>query len=145
LDNQELYNYSRCKEYKVNASTYIFITSSIWLGNQIKVETIFFLISTMESLTVAFKISIPRGMHEIVKLRAVLRRIGKVLRTIDTQSPSNHKNNEEIPAKIILSNLDVFSRDHKILENVNCEIDNGLTVITGGKYTYVLNLETLFQ
>jgi ATP-binding cassette subfamily C (CFTR/MRP) protein 4 len=86
----------------------------------------------MESLTVAFKISIPRGMHEIVKLRAVLRRIGKVLRTIDTQSPSNHNYNEEIPAKIILSNLDVFSRDHKILENVNCEINNGLTVITGG-------------
>jgi ATP-binding cassette subfamily C (CFTR/MRP) protein 4 len=115
----------------LNASTYIFITSSIWLGNQIKVETIFFLITSMQSLANAFKIVIPRGMHEMIKLTAVLRRIGKVLRTIDADSPSKHKNEEKLPAKITLSNLDVFTRDHKILENVNCEIDNGLTVITG--------------
>jgi ATP-binding cassette subfamily C (CFTR/MRP) protein 4 len=115
----------------LNASTYIFITSSIWLGNQIKVETIFFLITSMQSLANAFKIVIPRGMHEMIKLTAVLRRIGKVLRTIDADSPSKHKNEEKLPAKITLSNLDVFTRDHKILENVNCEIENGLTVITG--------------
>jgi ATP-binding cassette subfamily C (CFTR/MRP) protein 4 len=115
----------------LNASTYIFITSSIWLGNQIKVETIFFLITSMQSLANAFKIVIPRGMHEMIKLTAVLRRIGKVLRTIDADSPSKHKNEENLPVKIILSNLDVFSRDHKILKDVNCEIDNGLTVITG--------------
>jgi ATP-binding cassette subfamily C (CFTR/MRP) protein 4 len=85
----------------------------------------------MESLAVAFKIIIPKGMHEMVKLIAVLRRIGKVLRTIDADSPSKHKNEENLPVKIILSNLDVFSRDYKILKNVNCEIDNGLSVITG--------------
>jgi ATP-binding cassette subfamily C (CFTR/MRP) protein 4 len=85
----------------------------------------------MESLAVAFKIIIPKGLHEMVKLIAVLRRIGKVLRTIDADSPSKHKNEENLPVKIILSNLDVFSRDHKILKDVNCEIDNGLTVITG--------------
>jgi ATP-binding cassette subfamily C (CFTR/MRP) protein 4 len=118
-------------ETLLNASTYIFITSSIWLGNQIKVETIFFLITSMQSLANAFKIVIPRGMHEMIKLTAVLRRIGKVLRTIDADSPSKHKNEENLPVKIILSNLDVFSRDHKILKDVNCEIDNGLTVITG--------------
>jgi ATP-binding cassette subfamily C (CFTR/MRP) protein 4 len=85
----------------------------------------------MQSLANAFKIVIPRGMHEMIKLTAVLRRIGKVLRTIDADSPSKHKNEENLPVKIILSNLDVFSRDHKILKDVNCEIDNGLTVITG--------------
>jgi ATP-binding cassette subfamily C (CFTR/MRP) protein 4 len=70
-------------------------------------------------------------MHETIKLIAVLKRIGKFLRNMDTQPPSKHKNDEKLPAKIILSNVDVFSRDHKILENVNCEINNGLTVITG--------------
>jgi ATP-binding cassette subfamily C (CFTR/MRP) protein 4 len=85
----------------------------------------------MESLDFAFKRGIPRGMHEIVKLIAVLRRIRETLRTIDSQSPSKHKNDEKLPAKITLSNLDVFSGNHKILENVNCEIDSGLTVITG--------------
>jgi ATP-binding cassette subfamily C (CFTR/MRP) protein 4 len=115
----------------LNASIYVFITSSIWLRNGIKVETIFFLITSMESLDFAFKRGIPRGMHEIVKLIAVLRRIRETLRNIDSQSSSKHKNDEKLPAKITLSNLDVFSGNHKILENVNCEIDSGLTVITG--------------
>jgi ATP-binding cassette subfamily C (CFTR/MRP) protein 4 len=115
----------------MNTSTYVFITSSIWLGNEIKVETIFFLITSMESLDFAYKRGIPRGMHETVKLIAVLGRIGHFFRTIDAQLASKHKNDEELPTKIILSNVDVFSRDHKILENINCEINNGLTVITG--------------
>jgi ATP-binding cassette subfamily C (CFTR/MRP) protein 4 len=115
----------------LNASTYVFITSSIWLGNQIKVETIFFLIISMQSLGLAFKRGIPRGIHEMIKLVAVLRRIGKVLRIIDAQSPSKHRNQEKVPVKIILSNLDVHSRGCKILENVNFEICNRLTVITG--------------
>jgi ATP-binding cassette subfamily C (CFTR/MRP) protein 4 len=85
----------------------------------------------MEPLSIAFKISFPRGMHEMIKLIAVLRRIGKVLRTVDAQSPSKHKIDEKLPGKITLSNLNVFSGDHKILENVNCEIDTGLTVISG--------------
>ncbi|CAH1368209.1 unnamed protein product, partial [Tenebrio molitor] len=110
---------------------YVFITSSIWLGNEIKVETIFFLITSMESLDFAFKRGIPRGMHETVKLIAVLGRIGNFFRTIDAQLASKHKNDEELPTKIILSNVDVLSRDHKILENINLEINNGLTVITG--------------
>jgi ABC-type molybdenum transport system ATPase subunit/photorepair protein PhrA len=70
-------------------------------------------------------------MHEMIKLIAVLKRIGKFLRNMDTQPLSKHKNDEKLPAKITLSNLDVFSRDHKILKNVNCELGNGLTVITG--------------
>jgi ATP-binding cassette subfamily C (CFTR/MRP) protein 4 len=70
-------------------------------------------------------------MHEMIKLIAVLKRIGKFLRNMDTQPPSKHKNDEKRPAKITLSNIDVFSRDHKILENVNCEVNNGLTIITG--------------
>jgi ATP-binding cassette subfamily C (CFTR/MRP) protein 4 len=85
----------------------------------------------MESLDYAFKRGIARGMHEMIKLIAIFGRIGKFLRTIDVQLPSKHKDDKKLPAKIILSNLDVFCRDHKILENVNCEIDNGLTVITG--------------
>jgi Fe-S cluster assembly ATPase SufC len=116
----------------LHASTYIFIISSIWLGNQIKVETIFFLIISMQSLDLAFKRGIPRGIHEMIKLVAVLRRIGKVLRTVDAQSPSKRKNQEKLPAKITLSNLDVHSRGCKILENVNFEICNGLTVVITG-------------
>jgi ATP-binding cassette subfamily C (CFTR/MRP) protein 4 len=85
----------------------------------------------MESLNFAFKRGIPRGMHETVKLIAVLGRIGNFFRTIDAQLASKHKNDEELPTKIILSNVDVLSRDHKILENINLEINNGLTVITG--------------
>jgi ATP-binding cassette subfamily C (CFTR/MRP) protein 4 len=115
----------------LNALTYAFITCSIWLGNQIRIETIFFLISSKQSLAVAVNKSIPRGMHEMIKLIAVLKRIGKFLRNMDTQPPSKHMNDKKIPAKITLSNLDVFSREHKILENVNCEVDKGLTVITG--------------
>jgi ATP-binding cassette subfamily C (CFTR/MRP) protein 4 len=116
----------------LHASTYIFIISSIWLGNQIKVETIFFLIISMQSLDLAFKRGIPRGIHEMIKLVAVLRRIGKVLRIVDAQSPSKRKNREKLPAKITLSNLDVHSRGCKILENVNFEICNGLTVVITG-------------
>jgi ATP-binding cassette subfamily C (CFTR/MRP) protein 4 len=115
----------------LNASTYLFITFWIWLENQIKVETIFFLISSRQTLAIAVSQSIPRGMHEMIKLIAVLKRIGKFLRNMDTQPLSKHKNDEKLPAKITLSNLDVFSRDHKILKNVNCELGNGLTVITG--------------
>jgi ATP-binding cassette subfamily C (CFTR/MRP) protein 4 len=115
----------------LNTSTYVFITSSIWLGNKIKVETIFFLIASMQPLSNAFKITIPKGIHELIKLIAVLRRIGKVLTTIDAHSPSKYKNEEKLPARIILTNLDVFCKDHKILENVNFEADNGLNVITG--------------
>jgi ATP-binding cassette subfamily C (CFTR/MRP) protein 4 len=85
----------------------------------------------MQSLGLAFKRGIPRGIHEMIKLVAVLRRIGKVLRIIDAQSPSKHRNQEKVPVKIILSNLDVHSRGCKILENVNFEICNRLTVITG--------------
>ncbi|KAH0817060.1 hypothetical protein GEV33_005731 [Tenebrio molitor] len=59
------------------------------------------------------------------------KKVSKIRTTIDAQLASKHKNDEELPAKIILSNVDVFSRDHKILENINCEINNGLTVITG--------------
>jgi ATP-binding cassette subfamily C (CFTR/MRP) protein 4 len=109
----------------------MFIISSIWLGNQLKVGTIFFLINSMQSLAIAFKFIIPKGIHEMIKLIVVLRRIENVLRAIDTQSPSKNKNDEKLPAKITLSNLDVFSRDIKILKNINCEIVNGLTVITG--------------
>jgi ATP-binding cassette subfamily C (CFTR/MRP) protein 4 len=85
----------------------------------------------MQSLGLAFKRGIPRGIHEMIKLVAVLRRIGKVLRIIDAQSPSKHRNQEKVPVKIILSNLDVHSRGCKILENVNFEICNRLTAITG--------------
>jgi ABC-type bacteriocin/lantibiotic exporter with double-glycine peptidase domain len=85
----------------------------------------------MQSLAIAFKFIIPKGIHEMIKLIVVLRRIENVLRAIDTQSPSKNKNDEKLPAKITLSNLDVFSRDIKILKNINCEIVNGLTVITG--------------
>ncbi|CAH1368157.1 unnamed protein product [Tenebrio molitor] len=126
-----LYAKFAISETILNASTYVFITSSIWLGNQIKVETIFFLITSMQSLDVAFKRGIPRGMHEMIKIRAILRRIRKVLRTVDAQSPSTSKNQDKVPAKIILSNIYVHSKDRKILENVNFEICNGLTVISG--------------
>jgi ATP-binding cassette subfamily B protein len=126
-----LYAKFAISETILNASTYVFITSSIWLGNQIKVETIFFLITSMQSLDVAFKRGIPRGMHEMIKIRAILRRIGKVLRTVDAQSPSTRKNQDKVPAKITLSNIYVHSKDRKILENVNFEICNGLTVISG--------------
>jgi ATP-binding cassette subfamily C (CFTR/MRP) protein 4 len=85
----------------------------------------------MQSLDVAFKRGIPRGMHEMIKIRAILRRIGKVLRTVDAQSPSTRKNQDKVPAKITLSNIYVHSKDRKILENVNFEICNGLTVISG--------------
>ncbi|KAJ3632489.1 hypothetical protein MTP99_009494 [Tenebrio molitor] len=48
----------------LNAACYIFIISSISFGKQVKVETIFFLLSILEPLTHSFKILIPRGMHE---------------------------------------------------------------------------------
>jgi hypothetical protein len=70
----------------------------------------------MESLAVALKRSIPKGMHEMIKFIAVLRRIGKVLRTVDAQSPVKQKNQNKGPAKIILSNLDVHSGDRIILK-----------------------------
>jgi ATP-binding cassette subfamily C (CFTR/MRP) protein 4 len=85
----------------------------------------------MESLAIALKRSIPKGMHEMIKLIAVLRRIEKVLRTLDAQSPFKHKNQDKGPARITLSNLDVHSGDRIILKNVSFEICNGLTVISG--------------
>jgi ATP-binding cassette subfamily C (CFTR/MRP) protein 4 len=45
------------------------------------------------------------------------------------QTKRENKNN--LPSQIKLSNMDVCVGNHKILENINLEINNGLTVLTG--------------
>jgi hypothetical protein len=52
---------------------------------QINIETIFFLLTSLEGLSHPLKLTIPRGMHEIVKLVTVLKRIENILRTVDAQ------------------------------------------------------------
>jgi ATP-binding cassette subfamily C (CFTR/MRP) protein 4 len=114
----------------LNAACYIFIISSISFGKQVKVETIFFLLSILEPLTHSFKILIPRGMHETIKFIAVLKRIQRFLRTVNSEMKNNRENKNNLPAEIKLSNMDVCVGNHKILEKINLEINNGLTVLT---------------
>jgi hypothetical protein len=59
---------------------YVLAVSSRWLGMQINIETIFFLLTSLEGLSHPLKLTIPRGMHEIVKLVTVLKRIENILR-----------------------------------------------------------------
>jgi ATP-binding cassette subfamily C (CFTR/MRP) protein 4 len=105
--------------------------SSIWFGKEIKVETIFFLMNTLDTLWPSFKMLIPRGMHEVVKLISVLKRIERFLRSADSEMQTKRENKNNLPSQIKLSKMDVCVGNHKILENINLEINNGLTVLTG--------------
>jgi hypothetical protein len=72
-------------EVVLSTACYIFIISLIWFGNQVKVETIFFLMNTIEPLMTSLKILMPRGMHELVKMMAVLKRIERFLISLNSQ------------------------------------------------------------
>jgi ATP-binding cassette subfamily C (CFTR/MRP) protein 4 len=70
-------------------------------------------------------------MHETIKFIAVLKRIQRFLRTVNSEMKNNRENKNNLPAEIKLSNMDVCVGNHKILEKINLEINNGLTVLTG--------------
>jgi ATP-binding cassette subfamily C (CFTR/MRP) protein 4 len=112
-------------------ASYTFMISSIWFGKEFKVETIFFLMNTLDALWPSLKMLIPRGMHEVVKLIAVLKRIERFLRSADSEMQTKRENKNNLPSQIKLSKMDVCVGNHKILENINLEINNGLTVLTG--------------
>jgi ATP-binding cassette subfamily C (CFTR/MRP) protein 4 len=118
-------------EVVLSTACYIFIISLIWFGNQVKVETIFFLMSTIQPLTPAFKMLIPRGMHELVKMTAVLKRIERFFISLNSQNHLKRENKNNVPTEIKLSNLDVHVGNRKIIENINFKIDSGLMVLTG--------------
>jgi ATP-binding cassette subfamily C (CFTR/MRP) protein 4 len=105
--------------------------SLIWFGNQVKVETIFFLMNTIEPLTTSLKILIPRGMHELVKMTAVLKRIERFLISLNSQKHLKRENKNNVPTEITLSNVDVYVGNRKIIQNINLKADNGLIVLTG--------------
>jgi ATP-binding cassette subfamily C (CFTR/MRP) protein 4 len=105
--------------------------SLIWFGNQVKVETIFFLMNTIEPLTTSLKILIPRGMHELVKMTAVLKGIERFLISLNSQKHLKRENKNNVPTEITLSNLDVYVGNRKIIQNINLKADNGLIVLTG--------------
>jgi ATP-binding cassette subfamily C (CFTR/MRP) protein 4 len=115
----------------LNAAYYVLAISSRWLGMQIKIEIIFFLPTSLEGLSHPLKLTIPRGMHEIVKLVTVLKRIENILRTVDAHSPLKHNNDNVLPAKIITTDLNVHLKEKKMLHNVNLKLEKGLTVLTG--------------
>jgi ATP-binding cassette subfamily C (CFTR/MRP) protein 4 len=87
--------------------------------------------STIQPLTTAFKMLIPRGMHELVKMTAVLKRIGRFLISLNSQQHLKRKNKNNVPIEIKLSNLDVHVGNRKIIENINFKINSGLMVLTG--------------
>jgi ATP-binding cassette subfamily C (CFTR/MRP) protein 4 len=115
----------------LNAAYYVLAISSRWLGMQIKIEIIFFLPTSLEGLSHPLKLTTPRGMHEIVKLVTVLKRIENILRTVDAHSPLKHNNDNVLSAKIITTDLNVHLKEKKMLHNVNLKLEKGLTVLTG--------------
>jgi ATP-binding cassette subfamily C (CFTR/MRP) protein 4 len=118
-------------DFILNVATYTFIVGSLWFGKQIKIQTIFFLIDSLNVLSTPLKIRIPRGMHEVIKLFVVIRRIEQFLKTPNAQLPSKRDCKNETFQNITLSNLDVYVKNQKIFENVNLDICNGLNVLTG--------------
>jgi ATP-binding cassette subfamily C (CFTR/MRP) protein 4 len=70
-------------------------------------------------------------MHETIKFIAVLKRIQRFLRTVNSEMKNNRENKNNLLAEIKLSNMDVCVGNHKILEKINLKIDNGLNVVTG--------------
>jgi ATP-binding cassette subfamily C (CFTR/MRP) protein 4 len=87
--------------------------------------------NTLDTLWAAFKILIPKGMHEVVKLIAVLKRIERFLQNADSEMQSKRENKNNFPSEIKLSNVDVCVGNHTIFEKINLKIDNGLNVVTG--------------
>jgi ATP-binding cassette subfamily C (CFTR/MRP) protein 4 len=118
-------------DFILNAATYAFIIGLLWFGKQIKIETMFFLIHSLNIVSGSLKIGIPRGMHEVIKLFVVIRRIEQFLKTANVQLPSKRDCENETLVNITLSNLDVYVKKQKIFENVNLKICNGLNVVTG--------------
>jgi ATP-binding cassette subfamily C (CFTR/MRP) protein 4 len=89
----------------------------------------------VEELSHPLKLTIPRGMHEIVKLVTVLKRTENILRTVDAQSPLKHNNDNVLPAKIIPTDLNVHLKEKKMFHNVNLKLEKGLTVLTGSTWS----------
>ncbi|CAH1367993.1 unnamed protein product [Tenebrio molitor] len=118
-------------DFILNAATYAFIIGLLWFGKQIKIETMFFLIHSLNIVSGSLKIGIPRGMHEVIKLFVVIRRIEQFLKTANVQLPSKRDCENETLVNITLSNLDVYVKKQKIFENVNLNICKGLNIVTG--------------
>jgi ATP-binding cassette subfamily C (CFTR/MRP) protein 4 len=87
--------------------------------------------NTIEPLTTSLKILIPRGMHELVKMTTVLKRIERFLISLNSQKHLKRENKNNVPTEITLSNLDVYVANRKIIQNINLKADNGLIVLTG--------------
>jgi ATP-binding cassette subfamily C (CFTR/MRP) protein 4 len=91
----------------------------------------FFLIHSLNILSESLKIGIPRGMHEVIKLFVVIRRIEQFLKTPNVQLPSERDCKNEPFVNTRLSNLCVYVKNQKIFENINLDICNGLNILTG--------------
>jgi hypothetical protein len=68
------------------------------------------------------KTGISRGMHEVIKLFVVIRRIEQFIKTAIMQLPSESDCKNEPFVNIRLSNLGVYVKNQKIFENINLDI-----------------------
>jgi ATP-binding cassette subfamily C (CFTR/MRP) protein 4 len=91
----------------------------------------FFLIHSLNILSESLKTGIPRGMHEVIKLFVVIRRIEQFLKIANVQLPSERDCKNEPFVNITLSNLSVYVKNQKIFENINLDICNRLNILTG--------------
>jgi ATP-binding cassette subfamily C (CFTR/MRP) protein 4 len=109
---------------------YLMFMTYIWLGNTITAETVYFILGTFQALTYGLTILFPIGVYQTAELRSAIKRIGQVVKAIEIEAEEPTQHISILP-KIHLKNVTVSIRNNKILQNVELNIDRGLTLITG--------------
>lgn len=110
---------------------YLIIISSILLREKINAGTLFFVLNTLDIISVALKIGISKGIHEMLKMKATFKRIQFFLLEAENGVISRNKTKFISHPKIILSNLKTCIKYREICYKFGTEITTGLTVITG--------------
>jgi ATP-binding cassette subfamily C (CFTR/MRP) protein 4 len=116
--------------FLLNATWYLLIITSIYLADHISAATMFLIMDSLNNVSLALRFAIARGILESAKLMAVSKRIARFLETKDHEFTED-ENEGQLSQEIVLSDLRVYIKDYKILDNLNLNFQKGLTVITG--------------
>jgi ATP-binding cassette subfamily C (CFTR/MRP) protein 4 len=85
---------------------------------------------SLNVMSVALKISIPRGIHETGNLIAVFKRIGNFLDSMEQLCNRDTDKSISTP-EINLSNVNIYEKNQRIIKNIDLTLSKGLSVITG--------------
>jgi ATP-binding cassette subfamily C (CFTR/MRP) protein 4 len=117
-------------DFFLNATWYLFIICSIYAGDQINAGTLFLVMDTLNAMSMHLKISITRGIYETGNLIAVFKRIGSFLDSMDELCHRDTDRTISAP-EIKLSNINIYGKNQKIIDNIDLTLGKGLSVITG--------------